>query len=164
MKKKTCKLCDKNRYANTSWCWNCYRKREREKKEAKKLKAKVKKLTKRQKSTKYLDILWSKATKLFYGGKCEICGKTENLNSHHIFSRSNYAVRWDVENCSVLCPNHHNFDRHISAHKSPIEFIEFIKDKRGLEWYNSLRKNANLVKRDRTEMRYKLEHIIKKYA
>jgi len=70
---------------------------------------------KKENSVKYLDDLWAKATKYYYGDKCEICGKPK-VNSHHIFSRSNFAVRWDIDNCSVLCVYHHLWDTKISGH------------------------------------------------
>ena len=35
MELKPCKICGAKRYANTSWCYSCYRKREKEKKEEK---------------------------------------------------------------------------------------------------------------------------------
>jgi len=55
---------------------------------------------------KKLDNAWSKLVKLRAGNKCEIklCGKTKYLNSHHIFTRRNKAVRWSVLNGVALCP------------------------------------------------------------
>jgi len=67
--------------------------------------------------------------------------KTKYLNSHHIFSRNNYSVRWNPSNGVCLCAGHHvlcNF----SAHKAPLEFAEWLKEKRGKKWYEQLRKKA----------------------
>lgn len=72
-------------------------------------------------------------------------GSKENLNSHHIFSRSNKVVRHDIENGVCCCVKHHLFDTKLSAHKAPIEFLEAIKVKRGEKWYNKLREKAKIL-------------------
>jgi hypothetical protein len=89
-----------------------------------------------------LDEAWSKAIKVKAGFKCEKCGKETTLNSHHVYSRSNRSVRWDLTNGYCLCVAHHTFGSW-SAHKSPLEFIEFAKEQRGEDWYNALRLKAN---------------------
>lgn len=91
-----------------------------------------------------LDILWSKVVKRLAGDKCEYCGKANGLNSHHIFSRSNHSVRWELKNGICLCVSHHVFGL-FSAHKSPIEFVEWIKEKRGVEWYEDIRVRAKQI-------------------
>ncbi len=96
--------------------------------------------------TKKLDIEWSKEVKELAGNKCEYCGKTEHLNSHHIFSKSNMTVRHDVDNGVCLCAGHHVFKSDFSAHKTPTEFVEWIKVYRGLEWYERLRSKATEIK------------------
>lgn len=93
-----------------------------------------------------LDTLWSKLVKLKAGNKCEYCGKTEGLNSHHIFSRSNRTTRWDDENGVSLCVAHHVFGT-FSAHKAPLEFAEWLKETRGEEWYKKIRFRAQLVEK-----------------
>ena len=115
-------------------------------KKAKWRKAVKKAKTERKKLRDQLDKLWAILVKLQVGGKCERCGSTEHLNSHHIFSRSNLSVRWDLDNGVCLCVGHHTFGRW-SAHKAPIWFIEWIKEKRGIEWYERLRVKANEVKK-----------------
>lgn len=94
--------------------------------------------------TSTLDTLWSEIIKLRAGNKCEYCGKTTYLNSHHIFSRSNMSVRWDLENGVCLCAGHHMLSN-FSAHKSPLEFAEWLRETRGEEWYTKLRKLAKSV-------------------
>ena len=74
--------------------------------------------------------------------KCEYCGAIKYLNSHHIFSRRNKSVRFDVDNGCCLCSKHHVFSLEFSAHKAPMEFSEWIKEKRGVEWYERLRQKA----------------------
>ena len=94
-----------------------------------------------------LDTAWSLLVKLVHGMKCEYCGKTTTLNSHHIYSRSKKSTRWSVENGSCLCVSHHTFNSGFSAHKTPLEFTEFIIEKRGQEWYENLRAEANEVRK-----------------
>lgn len=109
---------------------------------------------------KTLDELWSKIVKDRAGNKCEYCGKTEYLNSHHIFSRSNHSVRWDVENGVCLCAGHHVLSS-FSAHKAPLEFAEWLKETRGEGWYDELRRKAKkpAPKIDYLEVKNSLEEL-----
>lgn len=91
-----------------------------------------------------LDTLWAKVVKHRAKNRCEYCGKITTLNSHHIFSRSNMATRWDVDNGVCLCVSHHVFGT-MSAHKAPIEFVEWLKEKRGELWYEQLRLKAKAI-------------------
>jgi hypothetical protein len=93
---------------------------------------------------KQLDNLWSEAVKKRAKFRCEKCGKTTTLNSHHIFSRSNKRVRFDIDNGVCVCVAHHIFGL-FSAHKSPIEFVEWLKKVRGKEWYERIRNKANIT-------------------
>jgi hypothetical protein len=58
-------------------------------------------------------------------GGCAKCGKVayEHLQTAHIFSRSNLAVRWDLLNLLCLCDGCHFW-----AHKNPVLFTEFVVD------------------------------------
>lgn len=91
-----------------------------------------------------LDKLWAEIVKKQAGSRCEVCGKTTGLNSHHLFSRHNMGMRWNVSNGVSLCVSHHVFGN-FSAHLSPLEFTEWIKEKRGEEWYKQLRRQAQEV-------------------
>lgn len=102
---------------------------------------KPKKKTKTQLNSK-ADKEWALAVKERAGNRCEYCGRIDTLNSHHIFSRSNHSVRWDIDNGACLCVSHHTFNHDFSAHKAPAEFLEWIKNVRGLEWYERLREKA----------------------
>lgn len=103
----------------------------------------VKKQSSKSYITNKLDDAWSLKVKELAGFKCEYC-KNDNkpLNSHHIFSRSNMAIRHDLDNGICLCVGHHTFSSKFSAHKTPAEFIEFLKEYRGLEKYELLRQKA----------------------
>jgi predicted restriction endonuclease len=59
--------------------------------------------------------------------KCAICNKPHTkLNVHHIISRSVKELKYDIKNSICLCPKHHMFDRHISAHKGSFRFIKWL--------------------------------------
>jgi len=91
-----------------------------------------------------VDLLWGELVKLLARIKCEYCGKTNNLNSHHIFSRSRMNLRWDTDNGVCLCVGHHVFGE-FSAHKAPIDFVEWLREKRGEDWYNKLREKSKVI-------------------
>ena len=111
-----------------------------------------------------LDEAWSLLVKLRAGMKCEYCGKTTNLNSHHIYSRSKRSVRWDVLNGVSLCVSHHTFNSGFSAHKTPLEFIEWLKETKGEEYIDNLRLKAykieKLHKHEKEELLKKLKKEI----
>ena len=92
-----------------------------------------------------LDDSWSLLVKLRAGMKCEIqrCGKTKYLNSHHIFTRKNRSVRWDVKNGVCLCPSHHTLDSKFSAHGTPVTFTEWLIKYKGNEFVDLLTLKAN---------------------
>jgi hypothetical protein len=71
--------------------------------------------------------LWAIAVKHVVGYKCVRCGSLDNLNSHHIESRSNIALRLDLRNGICLCPSCHKFGKE-SFHKSfitPYKYLVF---------------------------------------
>jgi hypothetical protein len=94
---------------------------------------------------KKLDDAWSLLVKLRAGNECEYCRKQSPLNSHHVYSRSKISTRWSVHNGICLCVGHHTFSSSFSAHKTPTEFTEWIKKKRGEEWYDKLRISAHMT-------------------
>lgn len=138
--RKVCSVCEKSRELRffsskqAKICGDCKRKAW-----AKKLRNSPGKVNKKR------DKNWSYMVKELASNKCEYCGKTENLNSHHIFSRSNHNLRWDIVNGICLCSGHHILKSDFSAHKTPAEFIEWIKVYRGLEWYEDLRRRAKSI-------------------
>jgi len=155
LKRKICK-CGKPALPNRRVCYSCEMAKIRErrlaslaKKKERKEKQKMVRNGKRELTTKYLDALWSKETKKYYGNRCEHCGSLENLNSHHIIGRTNRAVRWDYRNCCVLCCICHRFNRHWSAHETPTIFTEWIIGKRGENWHKDLVVEARNLNVDR---------------
>lgn len=113
---------------------------------------------------KQCDDLWSKLIKLKAGNQCEFCKKDSGLNSHHIFSRAKSSTRHDPDNGISLCAGHHCLSSQFSAHLTPVEFVEWIKAKRGEAWYKRLRLRADSVfKPDYKLIKLALETEIKKY-
>jgi len=119
---------------------------------------------KRNPVLKLLDDLWSELVKWRADYQCEYCGKNTSLHSHHIFSRSNHHLRWDLENGACLCALHHTMGLH-SAHKAPLEFAEFFKEKRGLKWYRTLiEKSRDTDKVDKDKVKQYLVDYKEKIA
>ena len=119
-----------------------------------------KKKRKKNSLNKLLDSLWSKAVKLLAKERCEYCGSTEHLNSHHIIGRRNFGVRWNVNNGVCLCALHHQFSSKFSAPQTPTTFSDWIQKKRGKEWYSQLIMMSTLIKPDKEETKKELETII----
>jgi 5-methylcytosine-specific restriction endonuclease McrA len=94
---------------------------------------------KNKKITKELDKLWADRIKSI--GRCERCGKTINLQAHHIIPRNHHNTRWDLTNGVCLCLACHLF----WAHKNAIEFAEWIKEKLGEKEYQALRLRGQTI-------------------
>jgi hypothetical protein len=114
-----------------------------------------------------LDDAWSILVKLEAGNKCEVCGITSPLNSHHIFSRSNRSVRWDESNGVCLCVAHHTFSSKFSAHKTPTEFTYWLEETYGKTYLEELRYRANSTKKwlkhEKEELLTELKEKIARY-
>jgi len=111
---------------------------------------------------KELDKLWADLVKERAGHECEKCRKKDYLNSHHIYSRTNYPVRWDERNGVCLCAGCHTLTN-TSAHKSPLDFMEWIRAKRGETWYKTLQLKANTItKNDKKLLKLYLEIELQK--
>jgi len=123
-------------------------------------KRKSPKAQKARKTTSSLDNLWRQLVYQRANNRCEYCGKSGRLNAHHVFSRSNYSVRWDLDNGVCLCVSHHIFGQ-MSFHKAPIEMLEWLKETRGEKWYKRLRKKARTI-RDVRETKEEALKILKK--
>jgi len=111
---------------------------------AKKERDKKKKLLKRRGLTiDKLDKLWGKLVKV--GGVCEHCGvMAKKLDPHHIFSRSNLNTRWDLDNGCCLCSGCHTLSSSFSAHKTPLEFVDWLYKTKGEAFIDNLRKKARI--------------------
>ena len=99
----------------------------------------------KQKLIKKADDLWSEAVKINYWHKCAYSGLSENLNSHHIESRSHYATRWSIDNWICLTSNHHTFSQVFSAHKTPAKFQEWLIDTKWPEFVDKNYKESRRI-------------------
>lgn len=97
------------------------------------------KTKKRKSDLKICDELWSKLIKIRAWLRCEYCWGTKFLNAHHIFTRNNYSTRYDLDNGICLCSKHHTLSSTFSAHKTPMEFTEWILAQRWQERYDRLK-------------------------
>jgi hypothetical protein len=74
------------------------------------------------------DKLWSEAIRKI--GHCEICGATDYLNAHHIVSRKNSNLRWNLRNGVCLCAGKcHKFGLN-SVHNNPFTIVDFLTSKK----------------------------------
>ena len=114
-----------------------------------------------------LDLAWAKLVKLRAGMKCEVCSKTTPLNSHHIFSRSKKSTRWHVQNGICLCVGCHVFSSKFSAHKTPLEFIDWLYKHKGEDYVMRLRIKAYTPSKmydfEKTVLLQELEKEIKEF-
>jgi hypothetical protein len=88
-------------------------------KKAKKPKSKLQKKKDRKNSAYWM----IRADKLFmsqaHGKPCEICQSEEGTVFHHVIAKSTCkALRYDLNNMVILCPQHHNFSNEIAAHST----------------------------------------------
>ena len=79
---------------------------------------------------RHADETWSSLVKSRDNDQCIICGKTKYLNAHHLISRTNKELRFDVMNGVSLCPKHHRFSFDFSAHQNPFVFILWLMKNR----------------------------------
>jgi len=147
---KLCRLCEKQRYGTSSWCFLHYRQREKAKREEKKRKKTERRLnskayeeSQRKMLVKKLDIVFSKLIRST--DACLYCGKTSaqaQLHCSHVYSRKNLSVRWDEMNAKPLCAYHHRR----FWHEQPKEALEWLTGLWGEEHMAKLKLKANAVK------------------
>ena len=101
--------------------------------------------TRKSTLAKKCDDKWSKLVKKAWGNKCAYCSTDKNLNSHHLFTRTNWSTRYDLDNGICLCVAHHTFSSKFSAHKTPLEFAERFKELKWEEFYDNLRRKSKGV-------------------
>ena len=104
-----------------------------------------------------LDHLWSLKVKERDNFKCQLCGSSYNISSHHIIKRGHFITRWDILNGITLCVNCH-LDVHSLNHKLSLETQDKI-----LNWFvqqfDDLRTGGNIW----DELMSK-KHVIKKHT
>ncbi len=76
-------------------------------------------------------------------GKCKRCGKIENLQCSHYWSRMHSATRYDPKNCIALCAGCHLYHWEIEKQG---DYQEFMKKWLGEKEYQALKKRAHSTK------------------
>lgn len=116
------------------------------------------------KNKKRLDKLWQRAITA-RDRYCQICGKTEGLNAHHIYSRSRLNTRYDCENGILLCPGCHCFSSLLSAHKAPRAFLRWLENRKGKKWLDMLEIRSQIIAKglDYAALEIYLQKEIDKY-
>lgn len=111
--------------------------------------------------------LWQEVIKKRANYICEypLCRKSENLNAHHIITRSNYAVRYDTDNGICLCSGHHSMLT-CSAHKDPFFKDTLIENGvRTKEFFSKLKlRSAQFYKPDKKLIIIDLNNQLKNYV
>lgn len=88
---------------------------------------------------KYCDDQWAIAVKL--PGVCAICGCSDKrLEAHHLRGRQDRHYRHRLENGICLCTNCHTFSNRISAHGTPLAFLDWLAANQmdTLRWWNKV--------------------------
>ena len=118
------------------------------------------KLTNKKPNKKQLDDLAREVIRL-RDKVCRKCGSTSYLQVAHVISRSNHAIRWDLDNLFLLCAGCHTMRRD-SAHHDPLGFAEWVKEQLGQEKYEALRMRANCQKIDKSAVKLYLEQELRR--
>ena len=112
-----------------------------------------------------LDKLWAEAVKIKANYRCECCGKSNVLlNSHHIFTRSRKATRFELDNGCCLCVGCHTFSSKLSAHKTPVEFTHWLEKTKGKKWLKTLQDMSNEVYKPTIEELEETLKYLQKYV
>ena len=163
LEKKPCKLCDKPRFANTSWCLEHYKEREKEKASKKKevvsKTKKVKKKTNQQIKKTIHDRVWklmSKYIRLKYADKqgkcrCYTCDEIKDWKELQAGHFKHDRLDFDERNLKPQCVR----CNHFNSGKLDVYAENLIKDY-GLKWFNKLVQDAW------SHIGYSIEDMLKK--
>lgn len=84
---------------------------------------------------KRADGLWSAV--ITQGGRCEVSGKTDSLQAHHLIHRANRLFRWNISNGISLNMYYHSLGNDIAAHGATdvtARFAEWMETHRPGQW------------------------------
>lgn len=114
---------------------------------------------------KSCDNLWARLVKLQGDGHCIVCGETKYLNAHHMISRENYSLRYDLNNSAILCVRCHRFG-YQAVHVSPWFFEETLRERYPdkYTWFISHRKDPLRHTLSEEEFIQTLRNLIEIYA
>lgn len=93
----------------------------------------MKRTNKRRALIKELDRLWSKYVIARDGGRCVLCGSTENVQNGHLLTRSAMSTRWSEINCHAQCARCNA--RH---EENPEPYMKWFLEQYGNEKYDHL--------------------------
>jgi len=96
--------------------------------------------TSRKLLEKRLDTAWSESVRK-RDVVCQKCGGGGCLQAHHVFSRRNRSLRWDVENGVTLCLPCHKW----WAHRCIGDFYLWFRQKYGEERAAYLEQKVNQI-------------------
>ena len=89
---------------------------------------------------------------------CQRCGGTKGLQNAHYHGRRKQSVRFDPDNCCLLCFGCHNY-----FHGNPYEFTEWTKRRLGEDKFDMLNARARQIgKIDKEANKLWLQSEIKK--
>ena len=103
-----------------------------------------------------MDKLWSEIIR--QKGYCEVCGKPNANNPHHVIGRVNHVLRWDVRNGCLLCAGCHTMNTK-SAHQDMIWFVDWFKKARPEDYEYLLKKKNGLWDKDYDKVLAKLKEF-----
>ena len=89
------------------------------------------------------DSEWSKYIRTRDMWTCQRCSKqydppTSALHCSHFWSRGNWSVRFDEDNCEALCYGCHSY-----LGGNPVEFHKYYLEKLGQERFDALEQRKN---------------------
>lgn len=90
-----------------------------------------------------LDAAWRELVKLLANGKCAYCNSEQDLHAHHIHTRKRISTRWYTDNGICLCGDHHVYNTFFSAHRTPIKFLKWMDNLKGLDFMENLLIKSN---------------------
>ena len=105
------------------------------------------------------DILWSQYLRKLKKYICERCGKKEEggMQISHFWGRKAESVRFDGENCDVLCFTCHNY-----FEQNPADYTAWKKKQLGEKRFKMLMVRAHtLQKKDDKKMLIALKILLK---
>ena len=104
------------------------------------------------------DKVWSEKIRSI--GQCQRCKSEDFLNAHHLVTRRNSNLRWDLQNGLCLCCRCHKFSLD-SFHNSPITVIDWFKEHQSVESHLRIVSQQDIKKITYEDMEQILKELTK---